>query len=360
MSFFIGVFRKIKKAFSSAWRISPGFRMTAKRARVLGKQIGELQEQVAGLQRELSDFRRVFRDEMLASNEVTKNELLDFFRCSHAQSTSLLEASAGADQTTNALLQELLAERYPNSRTLRSIQRMLNAMVLHQEVFPKYKNSLCGREVVIVATGPSARHYRPIENAVHIGVNRAFLMENVPLDYLFVGDWGSWLPEKSGANNYLKDLDGVDRGRMKIFFGMQDEETQAHGFIPESLALRHGAERYYSTCANFFPPFIGVGQLDSQMLSEYGSVSFHALQFALYTNPERIYLVGCDSNNGGYFDGRSQHYTFNTQVLDGWAIMKDFAQRHYPDTEIVSINPVGLKGFFRDMITCEECSEERA
>lgn len=28
--------------------------------------------------------------------------------------------------------------------------------------------------------------------------------------------------------------------------------------------------------------------------------------------------------------------------------MKRFAQMHYPETEIISVNPVGLKGVFKD------------
>ncbi len=31
--------------------------------------------------------------------------------------------------------------------------------------------------------------------------------------------------------------------------------------------------------------------------------------------------------------------------------MKRFAQIHYPETEIISINPVGLKGMFKDIYT---------
>jgi len=31
--------------------------------------------------------------------------------------------------------------------------------------------------------------------------------------------------------------------------------------------------------------------------------------------------------------------------------VKKFAALHYPDTEIISVNPVGLKGMFHDMYT---------
>ena len=78
-----------------------------------------------------------------------------------------------------------------------------------------------------------------------------------------------------------------------------------------------------------------------------------ALHFALYTNPKAIYLVGCDCNLTGYFDGTAQKTASNN--IDFWMIgykkMKEFAAHFYPETEIISINPVGLKGLFRDVYT---------
>jgi hypothetical protein len=36
-------------------------------------------------------------------------------------------------------------------------------------------------------------------------------------------------------------------------------------------------------------------------------------------------------------------------IYEGWKDLKKFAQIYYPDTEIISINPVGLKGLFTDV-----------
>ena len=38
-------------------------------------------------------------------------------------------------------------------------------------------------------------------------------------------------------------------------------------------------------------------------------------------------------------------------VKIGYARIKMFARLYYPDTEIISINPVGLRGLFRDAYT---------
>jgi hypothetical protein len=37
--------------------------------------------------------------------------------------------------------------------------------------------------------------------------------------------------------------------------------------------------------------------------------------------------------------------------MRGWNEFKKFASIYYPKTEIISINPIGLKGLFKDIYT---------
>ena len=82
------------------------------------------------------------------------------------------------------------------------------------------------------------------------------------------------------------------------------------------------------------------------------------MQFALWTNPKRIYLVGCDSAgqvnslNWNHFDdnNKNNHNIVPIEaLLEGWKKLAKFAEYMYPDVEIISINPVGLKGLFKDI-----------
>ena len=41
----------------------------------------------------------------------------------------------------------------------------------------------------MVGCGPSVKKYQPIKDAIHIGVNRAFLNDSYDLDYLFIQDY---------------------------------------------------------------------------------------------------------------------------------------------------------------------------
>lgn len=71
--------------------------------------------------------------------------------------------------------------------------------------------------------------------------------------------------------------------------------------------------------------------------------------------PKKIYLVGCDCSLGGYFNNEKlnkkekQNYLNTVEIIENWKKLKFFANRYYPDTEIISINPVGLKGVFKDI-----------
>jgi len=38
-------------------------------------------------------------------------------------------------------------------------------------------------------------------------------------------------------------------------------------------------------------------------------------------------------------------------TVPAWIQLKEFVELYYPETEIISINPIGLKGLFRDEYT---------
>lgn len=100
--------------------------------------------------------------------------------------------------------------------------------------------------------------------------------------------------------------------------------------------------------------------LEVYPLLSRASVSFPAIHFALWTHPKRIYLVGCDCNSAPYWDAKSRDKEYLVRadeiteiMLDGYKDLKQFADTCYPDVEIVSINPVGLKGIFKDLFQGE-------
>lgn len=214
----------------------------------------------------------------------------------------------------------------------------------HNQTFRKYKGINRGKNVVVIATGPSFNNYKPIPNTVNIGVNKAILSDKIKLDYFFVIDYFV-------TKSYLKNLIKY-RNTIKFYgilplkpYGYKRLDNSIQ-IIPEDIILEQNAEKFYVYQKFPINPCRFNTDIDKTWLVDGGSSIFSAMQFALFTNPRKIYLVGCDCSNG-HFDGRQTgDYS---HIIKTWKELKKFAETYYPDTEIISVNPVGLKGLFKDI-----------
>lgn len=242
-------------------------------------------------------------------------------------------------ENINRQLEKLIDDVYTNTSHALSIYN------LHQKVFPKYKNINSGKDIVLVATGPSLQNYIPIENAVHIGVNRAFQNDKVNFDYLFIQDYSG------STKDYIDEFIRYKEDTVKKFIGYLNYNLEQHCIIPDKYSNYKNIERYYNVHPLIKKNF--TYDIASEPLADSYSIAFPAMQFALWTNPKRIYLVGCDCNNNGHFDKQTNVLAVDS-VIDGWKRIKEFAKIYYPDTEIISINPVGLKGIFKEEYTTEK------
>lgn len=234
----------------------------------------------------------------------------------------------------------------------RNILKALTVAKIHNKTFSEYKNKYCGKEIAIIATGPSLVKYIPIKNVINIGLNKSFLCDKIDLDFLFMQDWG--------VKSYINELENPKFDKITKFFGCAPEEyfdlkskKIVQAIIPESVALKFNAKRYFQYSTYSVSSVHFSKDIDSNYLECGGSVVFAAMQFALYTNPKRIYLIGCDCSNG-YYDDKPLKLKKKQSYIKSWLKLKEFAQVYYPDTEIVSVNPVGLKGLFKDKYQNEQ------
>lgn len=166
------------------------------------------------------------------------------------------------------------------------------------------------------------------------------MCDKIKFDYLFVQDFFS-------IRNYIDEFSNY---KCSKFIGRY--LTEIWWSIPENFFTKQEkCFQYYSA----FPSEEIYTDIECMPLMDFNSISFPALHFALYTHPRRIYLVGCDTNNGKYFNNEKYLGIMSVdKMIRGYLKLKDFIFRHYPDTEIISINPVGLKGFFKDIYTNKE------
>ena len=173
-------------------------------------------------------------------------------------------------------------------------------------------------------------------------MNFAWRRENIPLDYLFVIDG------KTAVNGKVEE--GFSKIREKVFVGIYPLKYDWFTFS-ENFSLVENVCRFYTNGSTKYQRI--YQDICFHGLVDFCSVIFPALHFALFTYPKEIYLVGCDTSRTGHFyDPKKQQDDMAIQSMKvGYARMKMFAKRFYPDTEIISINPVGLKGLFSEVYT---------
>lgn len=231
----------------------------------------------------------------------------------------------------------------------------VSAALLHQKTFLPYKNYCKGEKAVVVCgAGPTLQEYKPIDGAVHIALNRAFLYPEVAFDFVFAQDF-------DGIKMVQQELIEYEGNHCVKMLGKSNGGPKE---IPESLALKCNALRFatdaYMIKSGWRSRFIP--DIDSRPLGGMPNVGMSVMQFALYLNPSVVYIVGCDMS-GGHFTNKNQtenekeeerkilekEWSKQEKLLDKWRECKEFANRYYPDTRIVSVNPVGLKGIFEDL-----------
>lgn len=228
------------------------------------------------------------------------------------------------------------------------------ASLCNAETFGPIMNCNVGKEVALCGAGPTLKKYKPIRGALHIALNRALLNENVKYDWFIADDWD--------GVDFMKDaLLSYD---CKKFFGHQiGVDYSEHRQIPETFRRLCGAGRYYTD--SYMKTDIWrskfVCDIDKMAIANMPNIALSAMQIVLFTNPKRIYLVGCDASSGHFVqpknldqDRINKHEkdikmaVSSNRVIEKWKELREFSKAFYPDVEIVSVNPVGLKGIFID------------
>lgn len=216
---------------------------------------------------------------------------------------------------------------------------------VHKESFREFKG--CHREenVAVIATGSSMNYYSFVEDFYHIGVNAACKRKDIKFDYFFLFHY---------VEEWCKELKKISCVK---FFGHLKDGPYYHEF-PESVIEENEGRKFFQANPN---KSIHM-DIEYYPLMGFRSIVFSAIHFALYTRAKRIFLVGCDASANEHFDGATLvdpdkqiedvlEETCCSDLQEGYHVLKEFVNRHYPELEIVSVNPVGLKGMFRDVYT---------
>lgn len=209
----------------------------------------------------------------------------------------------------------------------------------NRKIFEPYKNIYAGKSIIIYGSGPSARFFKPNENTICIGANSAILDSVVQLNYLFALDY---MPYVELANEL--------GGAVKKFFGRSI--TWPLMTIGENAIAGFATGFYTNFSERLAEQYHFTNDIALNFLKIPKSTIFAMMLFALHTGPSRIFLIGCDCCASRLDkEGRISSFSRNSDLLpmlEGWKAMKDMALRYYPQIEIISVNPRGLRGIFRD------------
>ena len=225
---------------------------------------------------------------------------------------------------------------------------------VNSSAFERYRNFFRGRKIVMVAGGPTVNYYEPVPDTIHIGLNFAWLNANIPFDFLFTTDKTGNAEEMS-----VRMEQGFDRIKNRVFIGRRLPHSKSSFFwnYPIDISLRKSNVSMFYTNTPVDPYFCRekfYQDICHHPLANFSNSVFNAIHFALFTYPAELYLVGCDVTHAGHFYDRKKDNSLQLNKLKvGYAKMKAFAEHHYPETKIFSINPVSLKGLFTDIYTDE-------
>lgn len=241
-------------------------------------------------------------------------------------------------------------KKYPE----RLVYNRIYAVEIHKKNILPYMNRFEGKSVAIFGSGPTLKFYEPQEEGIiNMGVNNTYLNDKINFDFLF-------LQEDSSEIDLQKVVD-YRAGKCKKFFGVISDTMYEY--------MKDYTRRYNASGATRIPlKYYNNPDVSAYVLEEvvettlpynigyepfgdwHGSI-FSTLQFALYTNPKRIYVVGNDCGVGHYSDRQKESKSNFTANIAMWKKMKEYIDEYYPHVEIVSVNPVGLKGLFKDVYT---------
>lgn len=218
--------------------------------------------------------------------------------------------------------------------------------------FSKYKDIHKGDVAYIFGSGPSLNDFQEQEPGIYIAGNNAHKFENVrnKLNYLFFLYRGYDLYYNNTSTVYgdycklIRELpDTIKRFCCLNFHTRMDEPTVNK--IKEEVK---DVDFYFVTDE---PP---ARKLDITIEKLWNfSIVFSMVLFTLYTGVKKIYLVGCDCTSGYFFKEKYSGEQFHNyeSYKKQWNMMKQYISIFHSDVEIVSINPVGLTGLFKDIYT---------
>jgi len=250
-------------------------------------------------------------------------------------------------------------------------QFLKNILVIqNKRIFGEFKNAFAGKTIVLVAGGPTVANFVPIKDAIYIGVNGVAAgasklknFKHIKFDIIFMNHRLSSIKHRQMIT-MLHKKSVVFYNRYE-YFNDTFPAIKLRGIDTREFFMHVGRINKINSEQDF-ANLIKNFSLDLTKSSPFtvDTVTNQAFHFSLFSGAKKIYLVGCDSIINHTSPDKSHFYRYNKVVERysrslksgdfnlSWKAYKEIARKYCPDTEIISVNPVGLKGLFhKDVYT---------
>lgn len=236
---------------------------------------------------------------------------------------------------------KLKYKNYDETVSIRDLRAYMLAQQLNSNL-AKYRGAFTGKDILIVGGGSSLKYLDTLPaNTINIGINHAFKLDHINFDYLFAQDN---FPEKENIEKFIN----YNENTCKKFLGIHPY-TKNFSIKNSTICRIKNKELYVLNNRrpdqSLLPKDISV-----EPLARYDGTVFSVLQFVLYANAERIFLAGfdCDVSHMFYTD---KAFFDATRQNKYWKQFIEYKNILYDNCEIISLNPVNLKGLFKDVYT---------
>jgi hypothetical protein len=220
------------------------------------------------------------------------------------------------------------------------------------------KNKFLGKKVFLFAPGPTLNDFDkniiPSEY-LKAGVNGVIIHKDYQdLDlYFWSGDINTSrhpTPSEQPIRNHLHFLKQIPK-----FTNTTINKKSTHPMWGQTQILQHDADRlgFISYDINFGKAYedpVDTWHIDPIINGFDGcSISLAACQWLIYMGFKEIILVGCDCTSKHSYE----HLISNdkcdwelNQLVNRWIKFRHYVSKHFPDVQIKSVNPQGLKDVF--------------
>ena len=233
------------------------------------------------------------------------------------------------------------------------IERSINIYTNLNSCFIRYKDLYLGKDAFLLSTGPSLKTYLDhptvknglFDEVIKIGCNSISLINDLLIDYYFIGDYhfgGGEKKEPEPTSFKVNPLPYITSNNVTKQKFCRKHISDFLKKTPEGFEV-YLTERYPNKNFQYYPV-----DISKEPINQVGSISMDMMQFALYCGFKNIFLIGQDCNYKQ--KGKSTHINFNNKdgyscgerIIRSWNWIKTHIDKNYQNVNIFIVNPVSL------------------